>query len=82
MVASETTKRILLALANVLPEDGTSPIRSLRIHDGWGDMVVVAIHTHLSRASAHDLGTQLRESVEGALADRRHRVEIVWDSAN
>ena len=80
MVASETTKQILHALANAIPRDGTSPVRSVRIHDRWGDMVFVAIHTHLSRQGAHELGKQLRESVEGALADRRHRVEIVWDS--
>jgi divalent metal cation (Fe/Co/Zn/Cd) transporter len=80
MVASETTKRVLEALADALPEEGTSPVKSLRIHDGWGNMVFVAIHTALSRSSDHELGNRIKDSVEGALGGQRHRVEIIWES--
>jgi RNA binding exosome subunit len=80
VVASETTKRVLEALADVLPEDGTSPVKALRIHDGWGNMVFVAIHTALSRSSDHELGNRMRESVERVLAGQRHRVELIWES--
>jgi hypothetical protein len=70
VVASETTERVLHALANFLSEDGSSVVSGLRILDGWGHIVLVH----------HEVVVRLKEAVEEALEEQRHRVEIVWDS--
>jgi hypothetical protein len=81
VVASETTKRVLHALANCLSEDGSSAVSGLRILDGWGHIVLVRIHTPLSWTAQQEVVVRLKEAVEEALDEQRHRVEIVWDSA-
>jgi hypothetical protein len=80
VVTSETTKRVLHTLACCLSEDGSSLVSGLRILDGWGHIVLVRIHTPLSWTAHQEVVVRLKEAVEEALEDQRHRVEIVWDS--
>jgi hypothetical protein len=82
MVYAESAKRVLAQLAEALPEEGESPITGVDFWDGWGRAIFVRIHMSSSRLEAgRDLKPRVKEAVAGALGERRHRVEIVWDSA-
>ena len=82
MVAFETTKRVLRALADTLPGEGGAPSTRVEVLDGWGDVVLVRIHARESAApDARELVVAIRSAIEEALGAIRHRVEIAWDSA-
>jgi len=82
MTSADLSKRILAAASEVLPGHGDSLVARIDIRDGWGDITYVRIYSPLSRtATNQDLWTTLRAAIETELADRRHRVDILWNSA-
>ena len=75
------TRRVLAAVAQVLPDDGQNHLTRLDIHHGWGDTLNVRLHTTMPQSAiGREFGVKLREAVDGALIDQRHTVEIVWDA--
>jgi len=79
VVAVDTTRGVLLALAQALPDEGSDLVTRLEIHDGWGGAVHVRIQTQVPRSAAgRELETRLRAAVGTALGQRRHRVEMRW----
>lgn len=80
MVAASTARRVLQALASVLPDDGADLVTRVDIHDGWGGAIHVRVHTGLDRARHKELATQIRQAV-GRELNVRHRVELVWAAA-
>jgi hypothetical protein len=79
VLAARTSKRVLQAVANTLHEDGPSVVSALKLQSGWGDIVNVRIHTPLSLRQREELAP-FQAAIEQALADQRHRVEIIWES--
>ena len=80
MVSAATTKRVLEILAGVLPEEGDDLVTGLRIHEGWGATMQVAVHTALSPAtpSWHALAGRISDEM-ASVVTRRHQVRLVWD---
>ena len=73
------TKRVLSAIAQVLPDDGHHYLTKVDIRRGWGDILNVQLHTTMPRTeSGREFGQKLREAIDEALRDERHFVEIVW----
>jgi hypothetical protein len=73
------TKRVVSAIAQVLPDDGRDYLTKLDIRRGWGNVLNVRLHTTLPPSEAgRELGDQLRAAIAEALQDERHHVEIVW----
>jgi hypothetical protein len=73
------TKRVLAAIAEVLPDDGHNYLTKLEIRHGWGDILNVQLHTTMPRSeTGRQFGDQLRDAIGNALGDERHHVEIVW----
>jgi hypothetical protein len=81
VVPSITTKRLFGTLAHSLSEEGASPISALSLQQGWGDIVLVRIHTPLSCEDRWALAP-FTDAVKETLDGQRHRIEIVWDSAS
>jgi hypothetical protein len=79
VLRSGTTKRVFHALANAVPEDGWSAISALNLRRGWGNVVDVRVHTPLSLGQREEMAP-LQLAIEVALAEYRHRVEIIWES--
>lgn len=78
---NQTTKRLLIALAHALPDEGSSHLTGFNLHTGWGDILNVRLHTAMQRTSVGmEFGTELRQAVSEVLGQQRHAVEIVWDS--
>ncbi|MDA8310477.1 MAG: hypothetical protein M0Z46_07665 [Actinomycetota bacterium] len=80
VVAAATTRRVLEALAQALPEDGEDLVTRVDIRNGWAGAVHVRVHSLLSRAAGEELGERVRRAVADAVSSR-HTVEIVWSSA-
>ena len=79
-VESEQAKRLLLAIAEALPEHGPSHVRSIEFRHGWGDILNVRLHTPLAPTpEGRSIAAQLKAAVSDVLADQRHAVEIVWN---
>jgi hypothetical protein len=73
------TKRVLSAIAQVLPDDGRDYLTKVDIRRGWGDVLNVQLHTAMPCSEVgRELGEKLRDAVGEALRDERHVVEIVW----
>jgi hypothetical protein len=77
----DVTRRVLAALAQVLPDDGCNHLTRLDFHHGWGDTLNVRLHTTMPPSEiGRELGAKLREAVDNALIGQRHTVDIVWDA--
>jgi tryptophan synthase beta subunit len=75
------TKRVLTAIAEVLPDDGHAYLAKVDIRRGWGNVLNVRLHTTMRPTEAgRELGERLRDAVDQALEDERHLVEIVWSA--
>ena len=75
------TRRVLAAVAEVLPDDGCNHLARLDIRQGWGNTLNVRLYTTMHQSEGgREFGTKLREAVAHALEDERHTVEIVWDA--
>jgi hypothetical protein len=73
------TKRILSAIAEVLPDDGHHYLTEVDIRPGWGDVLNVHLHTTMPHTEAgREFGKKLRDAIAEALEGERHFVEIVW----
>ncbi len=79
MVAANTAKKILHAVADALPDTGPSLLDRLELIEGWGETLVVRLHATVVRQadSSHE-AYRLRDAVAGSVVRRRSRVEIVW----
>ena len=80
MVSAATTRRVLEALVGALPDEGDDLVTGVRIHEGWGATMQVAVHTALSPASPpwRALADRISEGMASAVP-RRHQVRLVWD---
>lgn len=80
MVSAATTRRVLEILARSLPEEGDDIVTGVRIHEGWGATVQVAVHTALPPASPswQAITVRINEGMASAVS-RRHEVRLVWD---
>lgn len=77
------TKRVLSAIAEVLPDDGHNYLTKVDIRRGWGDVLNVQLHTTMPRTEGgRELGEKLRDAIDKALRDERHLVEIVWGASS
>jgi hypothetical protein len=72
------TKRILEAIAEVLPDDGHHHISRLDVRRGWGNILNIRIHA--TTTAGEGLKVKLREAIEKAVGDQRHSIEIVWNT--
>jgi len=70
------TKKVLAAIAEVLPDNGHHHISRLDVRRGWGD--ILNIRLHATTADGEGLEARLREAIEKAVGDQRHSIEIVW----
>jgi hypothetical protein len=78
-----TTKRVLSAIAQVLPDDGHNYLTNLDIRRGWGTVLNVQLHTPLPRSEAgRAFGNLLRDAIDEVLGDERHHIEIVWGASS
>lgn len=80
MVEVTTTRRVLEAVAGVLPPVGEDVVTRVDVHDGWGGAVHVRVHSRLCRNDSGDFAKRLRAAMASAVPGR-HTVEIVWASA-
>lgn len=81
MGGTGVTKRVLSAIAQVVPDDGQTHLTRIDIRPGWGNILNVRLHTPMARSAAgQEFGAKVREAVDHALGDERHSVEIVWDA--
>ena len=80
MVSAATTRRVLEVLAGMLPDEGDDLVTGLRIHEGWGATMQVAVHTALSPDTPpwHAFSSRISEGM-AAVVRRRHQVRLVWD---
>ena len=77
------TKRVLSAIAEVLPDDGHNYLTKVDIRRGWGDVLNVQLHATMPRTEdERELGEKLRAAIDEALRDERHLVEIVWGASS
>jgi hypothetical protein len=77
------TKRILSAIAQVLPDDDQNYLTKIDIRRGWGDVLNVRLHTTMPRTEyGREFGQRLREAIGEALGEERHLVEIVWGTSS
>lgn len=77
----EVTKRVLAAVAQVLPDDGQNHLPKLEIWQGWGHILSIRLYTTMSQSTAgREFAAKLREAIAEALGNQRHTVEIVWDA--
>ena len=77
---SQATRGLLLALADALPEEGSSEVTGLSVRQGWGGIVNVRVHTTVSpTARGWELGRAMRTAVQVALDGRRHDLTFVWE---
>ncbi len=73
------TKRVLSAIAQVLPDDGHHYLTKVDVRRGWGDVLNVQLYTTMPRTEdGRGIGEKLRDAIDEALRDERHFVEIVW----
>jgi hypothetical protein len=80
MVGTGVTKRVLIGLANALPEEGYNFITRIEIGRGWGDAILVTIYASASlQHDPVDIRTVYKEAVEKVLAGERHLVLFEWD---
>jgi hypothetical protein len=76
------TKRILSAIARVLPDDGHHYLTEVDIRPGWGNILNVHLHTTMPHTDAgREFGKKLRDAIAEALDGERHVVEIVWGAS-
>lgn len=76
------TKRVLTAIAKVLPDDDQNYLTKLEIRRGWGNIFNVQLHTTMPQSEAgREFGDELRLAIGEALGDERHHVEIVWGAS-
>lgn len=80
VVAAETTRQVLEALARAIPEKGEDLVTRVEIRSGWAGAVHVRVHSLLPRAAGEELADRVRRSIADAVPSR-HTVEIVWASA-
>jgi hypothetical protein len=79
----EMTRRVLSAIAQVLPDDDHHYLTKVDIRRGWGDVLNVRLHTTMTRTEGgRELGQKLRDAVGEALEHERHLVEIVWGAGS
>jgi hypothetical protein len=81
MIAVSTTRQLLLAIAEALPEEGHDLVTRLEIWEGWGSVVHVRVHTGLPRSVGQRPLTEIKGAIESSLGSQRHRVEIAWSCA-
>jgi len=84
---AHVSKRVLQAIAEAHPEDGSFAVRRVDISRGWGNLVNVTIHTEPDRSwtlydgpeapSRRGHARAVREAVERALAPERCRVSLL-----
>jgi hypothetical protein len=80
MVATGVTKRVLIGLANALPQEGYNFITRIDIGRGWGDAILVTIHASASlQHQPLDIRTVYKEVIDEVLAGERHLVQFEWD---
>jgi hypothetical protein len=80
VVATDVTKRVLIGLANALPEEGYNFITRIDIGRGWGDTVLVKIHASSSlQHEPVDLRSAYKKAIGEVLGDERHLVQLEWD---
>ena len=77
------TKRVLSAIAQVLPDDGHNYLTKVDIRRGWGNVLNVQLHTTMPRTEGgREFGQKLRNAIGEALGEERHFVEIVWGASD
>ena len=67
------TKRILSAIAQVLPDDGHHYLTEVDIRPGWGDVLNVHLHTTMPHTEA---GREFERSFE-MLLPKRSKVSVI-----
>lgn len=80
VVDAHISRRVLQAIADAHPREGSFTVRRVDIQRGWGDLIHVTIHV---AGGGDDGGTSIghrmtvRNAVEQALDSRRHRVTLL-----
>lgn len=80
VVAASTTRAVLQAVAQVMPDDGEDVVTRVDIRSGWAGAVHVRVHSRIRRSAGDELGPRLRRLLD-EVHHGRHTVEIVWGSA-
>jgi hypothetical protein len=80
VVSAATTRRLLEALVEALPDEGDDVLTGLRVHEGWGATVQMFIHTALAPTTPawHDFAGRVTAGV-GSTVPRRCQVRLVSD---
>jgi hypothetical protein len=74
-------KRLLLALASALPDDGPDQLTGITIRQGWGGMINVQAHSSLPlQRDKAAIKSLLEEVVRSAVGERRHGVSVEFES--
>jgi hypothetical protein len=79
---NDLTKRVLLAVAQCLPDDGPTHLTGCEVRRGWGGIVTVTLHaTRPPLVDGPAIDREYRQAVSQALVSERHVVELIWEHA-
>ncbi len=76
MVEPVLVKRVLQAVADAHPEEGSFAVTRVDIHRGWGNLVNVTIHAARDPQRPAGHARAIRDAVERALGTERFRVSL------
>jgi hypothetical protein len=75
-VEASLVKRVLRAIADAHPEEGSFAVTRVDISRGWGDLVNVTLHARQDTARGPGHARDVRQAVERALGTERFRVRF------
>ncbi len=76
VVEAGMVKRVLQAVADAHPPEGTFAVTRVDISRGWGDLVNVTIHADRGGSGPTGHARAIRDAVELALGKERFRVRL------
>ncbi len=76
----EQTKRVLLGLSEVLPQEGHNVLTGIDMRTGWGDTIFVTVRSGIPPYEDRDeVGARYKMAVAAALGSARHQIQVKWD---
>jgi len=79
-MTADLKNRVLFNLSEALHDEDANLLHDLDVHEGWGDVIYVTIHSGISPPVDHRnrLRALFETAVDNALRPNRHLVDIKW----
>jgi len=79
-MTADLKNRVMCNLSEALHDEGADLLHDLDVHEGWGDVIYVTIHSGISPAfeQRNRLRDLFEAAVDKALDPNRHLVDIRW----